>query len=46
MDNNKKHAADMHTNNTNKNKNDNRTEFADDMNAKDTQAKNNKQNTK
>jgi len=41
MDNNKKHAADMNT--TNKK---DRTEFADEMNMKDTQAKNNKQNNK
>ena len=41
--NNKKHAADMNT--TNK-KADNRTEFADEINMKDTQANKNKQNNK
>jgi len=41
--NNKNHKADL---NATTNKKNDRTEFADEMNTKDTQAKTNKQNTK
>ena len=45
MDKNKKQAADTKASNAN-NASNTRTEFADEMNAKATQAKNNKQNNK